>query len=122
MNNQALKSVAFLIVLLAIGSTASAEEIRLRKSLTASERGCLAEILRTGHWRIMPEFHREMMAATVVARPDLKGNGQKEYIFTFADFASCGTAGCSMVIGEARKAGKCHQIYDGSGSEATVTV
>ena len=70
----------------------------------------------------MPEFHQEMLAAAVVARADLKGNGQRQYIFTIADFAFCGTAGCSMLIGEARKDGACHQIYTDAGSEVAITV
>ena len=124
MNNPIIKSVAsaLLIVLGMIGSTSSAEEIQLRKSLTTAERRCLAEILRTGYWRIMPEFHRKMLDAAVVARPDLKENGQREYIFTIADFEFCGTAGCSLLIGEVGKDGSCHEIYDGSGSGDAMTV
>jgi hypothetical protein len=124
MNSQTIKKGAFALLFL-IGQTTSAsseENIFLRKSLTASDRRCLAEILRTGHWRLMPEFHQDMAVAAVVARPDLKGSGQKEYIFVINDFASCGTAGCSMLIGELRGDGACHEIYSGAGSEEVMTV
>lgn len=123
MNSQTIKTAASALVLLlgAKGSASSAEEILFSKSLTAADRHCLQEILRTGHWHIMPEFHQEMIAAAVVARADLKGSGQKQYIFVITDFASCGTAGCSMLIGE-RKGGICHEIYGDAGSDVAITV
>jgi hypothetical protein len=124
MNNPTINiaAAALLIVFTAMGSAWSAEEIRFRKSLTLAEHRCLTEILRTGYWRIMPEFHQKMVQAAVVGRPDLKGNGQRQYIFVVTDFASCGTAGCSMLIGEMRRNGSCRAIYEGSGFDHAITV
>ena len=124
MNSQIVKRAASaLLVLLGLMTSASSEEkIPFRKSLTAADRRCLLDILRTGDWRLSPEFHQEMAAAAVVARVDLKKNAQKEYIFVITDFASCGTAGCSMLIGEVGKEGNCHEIYSGSGETYAVSV
>lgn len=116
-------AIAILLVLLGPRGTASGEEeITFRASLTASERRCLEQMLSTGHWRRSPQFHQEMIAAAVAARADLRGNGQRQYIFVMTDFGSCGTAGCAMLIGEKRDDGVCHEMYSGSGVEIAMAV
>jgi hypothetical protein len=124
MNNQIIGSVAATLVLLigVIASASSATEVLLRKSLTSTERRCLMELLQSGHWRITPQFHQAMIASAVVGRADLNGNGREEYIFVIDEPASCGTSGCSMLIGEARNDGICHEIYSDAGSESAITV
>jgi len=124
MSNEFVKRVAaaLLVLLAAIPSASSEQQVFFRKSLTATERHCLEEMLRSGHWRVTPQFHHEMIAAAVVARPELIAKRQKQYIFVITDFASCGTAGCSMLIGEPGKDGICREIYSGSGFVNAISV
>lgn len=125
MNNGKGRSAAILslVIILIIHSSAfCAETIRYRKILTAPERSCLSQILRTGEWRLSPDFHKSMILAAHVARIDLNGDHRKEYIFIISEFASCGTAGCSMMIGQTDKRGVCREIYSGAGFEHATRV
>ena len=93
-----------------------AQEKALTDYLNDIVRQLRAEMLRDGHWRRSPQFHQVMLATAAAARVDLKGNGPKHVIFVMTDFSFCGTAGCSMLIGEERHNGTCHEVYDGSAS------
>ena len=90
-------------------------------SLTAAERHCLADMLRNDHWRLSPQYHQEMVAAAVIARLKLKGYRKRQYIFAIDKPEYCGTAGCSILIGEAEKHGTCREIYSGSGDFQKLT-
>ena len=118
------RTAATVMVLLSLthGAASSEQKVSFAKSLTNADRRCLAEMLRAGHWRITPQFHQDMISAAVVGRVHLKENGPKEYIFVVTDFASCGTAGCSMLIGKKDRGGKCHEIYSGSGFTSAIGV
>jgi len=114
MNERSARGLATLLPLLLISGiaiAARAEMIHYREHLSGSERHCLTQLLQSA-WHFSSDFHREMMATALVARADLNGNGRKEYIYVFRDSASCGTAGCSMLIGQDDADGVCHVIYD----------
>jgi hypothetical protein len=93
-----------------------------RKHLTVSERRCLGELLKNGHWKDVPQFHREMMSIARGAEVQLDGPGRRHYLFVMGKHPYCGTAGCSMLIGEVENNGTCHEIYADSGSEIGSTV
>jgi hypothetical protein len=57
-----------------------------------------------------------MISAAVFARANLDGPARKQYIYVMKDSSFCGTAGCSMLIGEASPGGSCHEIYSDAGS------
>jgi hypothetical protein len=124
MNNPIGKAAAAALVILAAapGPALSAERVRFTKSLTDADRRCLTELLRTGSWRVPREAHREMIEAAAVGRADLKGDGRKQYIFYIEGSTTCGTAGCTLIIGEPRQGGTCRELYDGPGLDAAVTV
>ena len=124
MNERSARGLATLLPLLLISGiaiAARAEMIHYREHLSGSERHCLTQLLQSA-WHFSSDFHREMMATALVARADLNGNGRKEYIYVFRDSASCGTAGCSMLIGQDDADGVCHVIYDYWGSEGAIIV
>lgn len=119
-----LTMIAFIAVVLAemVSPAARARMIRYRRLLSVAEQQCLAQILHTGDWRFSPDFHKEMIGAAVVARADLNGDGRKEYMYVIPKSGYCGTAGCSMLIGEAGDDGMCHEIYSGTGSEGAINI
>jgi hypothetical protein len=120
MNSKIKRAAVALSVFSAMtASGSSADRIVFGKSVTPADRQCLADMLRHGDWRLSPELHQEMIGAAVVARPDLKGNGLKQYIFVVTN--SCGTAGCSMLIGDIGGNGACREIYSGSGFDEILT-
>lgn len=49
-------------------------------------------------------------------------NNREQYIYIMHEFGFCGTAGCSMLIGEERHNGTCQQLYDGSGFTHAIAV
>lgn len=101
---------------------AAAGEIAYWSRLTPAERSCLAQLLKTGDWRLVPQFHDEMMSIAAVAETHLDGARRKHYIYIMHEFPYCGTAGCSMLIAEVRQDGICHEIYDGSGFKHAISV
>lgn len=96
--------------------------IEYKQPLTFDARHCLAEVLKTGSWRHSPQFHKEMMSIAGFAQINLSGITREQYVYVMKDFGYCGTAGCSMLIGEEGKDGICHEIYSGSGFEGAITV
>lgn len=69
-----------------------------------------------------PQLHREMQASALPAKAYLNENGRLQYIFIIETTAFCGTAGCSMLIGEAGKHGVCRKLYSGSGITFAIRV
>jgi hypothetical protein len=63
-----------------------------------------------------------MRSVAVVARAHLSMNNREQYIYIMHEFGFCGTAGCSMLIGEERHNGTCQQLYDGSGFTHAIAV
>jgi hypothetical protein len=128
MNNRirriGLVTVALLTVLYASGPAAAEQGkvIHYKKPLTVAAQRCLAEILEAGDWRFTPQLHEDMMSVTMFARTKLNGRTREHYIYVMNDFSFCGTAGCSMLIGEASPGGICHEIYSDAGSEVAITV
>ena len=62
-----------------------------------------------------------MIAAAVFVETKLGGAGRKQYIYIMNGF-SCGTAGCTMLIGETGNDETCHEIFAGSGFEHAIEV
>lgn len=114
-------ATAFLILLTGMTTAFPAQHILFRKSLTAADRHCLIDMLRSGSWHVSPQLHPKMIAAAVLARVHLKGNSEKQRIFVIDESGFCGTAGCSMLIGEAGEDGICREIYSGSGFHEILT-
>src|SRR5207245_66305 len=73
------------------------------------------------HWHLTPQFHQKMISVAVAARARLSANNRYQYIYVMDDFSFCGTAGCSMLVGEAHNDGTCREIYSGSGSHEILT-
>lgn len=114
-----------LVMLIGLSATApshAAERLRYRRPLTAPAKQCLHEILDTGTWRYSRDVHRQMLSVAVFAKANLDGVRRVDYIYVMNDSAYCGTAGCSMLIGEIGNDGKCHEIYSDSGSEVSIAV
>src|SRR6266851_8164235 len=100
------------LTVLVAATPASATEILYRQDLTASAQRCLAQLLESGEWKYLPQDHRKMMSIAVVAEAYLDGPTRRHYIYVMHDSGFCGTAGCSMLIGEGSKDGSCREIYD----------
>ena len=96
--------------------------MHLKQPLTVSARRCLHDLLITGNWRYSPKFHEEMMSVAAFARVILDGPAHEDYIFVMHDFSFCGTAGCSMLIGEVGNNGICDELYDGAGFTHAIAV
>jgi hypothetical protein len=116
-----------LVLLILIFGTGSVTAGRARptyykQSLTIAAQRCLREILQTGNWRHSPDLQKKMMSVAVSAQANLDGPARKQYIYVMKDFSFCGTAGCSMLIGETSPGGSCHEIYSDAGSEVAITV
>jgi len=111
-----------ILALTVMANARAAEQVQFTRLLDDSERRCLGEILRNGHWRRTSQFHPEMLAVAVAAEVELKKDGRKEYIFVMADSSFCGTAGCSMLIGEDQGNGSCRELFDGSGFTHAIAV
>lgn len=110
-----IAAVAILILLAAAANAWSGQQIHFARTLNGSERDCLTDLLRRGHWRLTPQFHREMLSVAVVARVRLGKGGREEFIYIMDEPSFCGTAGCSMLIGQLGKDGTCRELYDGDG-------
>ena len=103
----------------------AAETIRLTKKLTSGEAGCLSELLSI-HYRY-PGDHTdsilELRGSARVGRTILSKKKYKAYLFLFENTGWCGSAGCMLIIGERRKDGRCHMLYDGGdGSRNAIRV
>lgn len=55
------------------------------------------------------------MSVAVFAQINLDGPARAHYIYIMDESSFCGTAGCSMLIGEIGRDRICHEIYSGSG-------
>jgi len=110
------------LLLSVAASPATAQHISFKHELTAPEQHCLSQLLTRGDWRYVPQFHKKMRSVAMVARAHLSMNNREQYIYIMHEFGFCGTAGCSMLIGEERHNGTCQQLYDGSGFTHAIAV
>lgn len=124
-----LRSVAFALTIgaVCVGSLSPsclAETVQLRKQMTVDEQQCFRELFRQSTYRDLSDRYIETsLSETIAARLDLKGSGRLGYVFIIRDNEYCGSAGCSMFIGERRKNKSCRLLADGKGAtEKNITV
>lgn len=99
-------------------SAASAEQLRWSKKLTGEETRCLSQLMRAGDWAdASAALLEKLMAEAVVSRAELNRDHREEYVYIIHDFGWCGSAGCSLLIGERRDDRICHLLYDGHGDD-----
>jgi hypothetical protein len=94
-----------------IAADAAAQELSFSKSLTPSQAHCLDDLLRTSYFKYSPSVHLEMKQIVQVATAKLDGPGRRQYVYLFESFGFCGTAGCSMAVGEEEHDGLCRLLY-----------
>src|SRR5207248_1150659 len=85
---------------------AEREELLFKKKLSPQQARCLGALLDTA-WKYSPEDHAEMKQIAQVATARLDGHGRKHYVYLFEGSGWCGSAGCSMMIGEVEGDGGC---------------
>lgn len=106
-----------------ISDCSATEAVKLRKTLTADETRCLRELFHEHYVHYPQESDiNALIAETSVGQADLKGNGNRAFIFVIEDIGYCGTAGCLMLVGERRLDGKCHTIAAASADGGEVMV
>jgi len=117
MSNWCFNSIvaAGLVLLANSGNAVSEHATEFTGSLSQHEQRCLTDMLRNGHWRHSPQFHETMQHLALVAQAHLGTSGRTDYVYIMRDSEFCGTAGCSMLIGEAGQDGTCRELFDGSG-------
>lgn len=113
---------ALLIILYAYCLTAAhaqAERLFWATRISADEAGCLNELFKTSSLADLPiQEIRKLVDAARVGRADLNDDGWKEYVFLFHDPGWCGSAGCLVLVGERRRDGLCHLLYEGDGDDS----
>lgn len=102
-------------------SVADARALDFSRDLTEDQTRCLSQLLVVSDWKYSPRFHKEMMSIAQVATTELDRRGSKSFVYLFEESGWCGTAGCSMLIGEPERDGSCRLLYDGMG-ETSFTV
>lgn len=96
------------------GRAAAAEQLSFSKRLTSAQTHCLDDLLSSPDWTGAPDEKDKLESDAQVAAATLGQNGRTQYIYLFENSGYCGSAGCLMMIGEAR-GGVCHMLYDYDG-------
>jgi hypothetical protein len=97
----------------------AAEKLRFVPIHGTDERRCLADLI-AGRWNYSPEVHPEMMATAKLATANLHGVRRRGFFYLFDGRGWCGTAGCILLIGEARPGASCRLLYEVSGFEGAI--
>jgi hypothetical protein len=104
-----------------LNSGAEAAKLPLSKTLDGDEARCLNQLFPlSSYYRAPLEEQRQLAEVAKVGRADLGGNGRKDYFYLFDDIGWCGSGGCLLMIGERRKDGACHLLYEGAGDNITI--
>jgi hypothetical protein len=112
----------FVVLVSVVSAPASAQKISFSHELASPARRCLSQLLENGRWRRSPQFHQEMQSVAVVAQTRLGMNDRVQYFYIMDRSEFCGTAGCSMLIGEDQGNGSCRELFDGSGFTHAIAV
>lgn len=128
MNERSRLVFAVMISVVCLPSLAAtkayAEKIHLSRALSRDARSCLNELLLEHFY--YPGDHSEdvydLSRSALVGRAALNQHRPQAYIFLFDNIGWCGSAGCLLIVGERHKDGRCHSIYESSGSKRSIAV
>jgi hypothetical protein len=99
-----------------LATDAHGQKLSWSKRLTIEDVRCLNELIRGSHYADVTADERHKLARTVrVSHTDLNGSRRKNYIYLFDNIGWCGSAGCTVLIGERWADRLCHLLYSGSG-------
>jgi hypothetical protein len=99
-----------------LATDAHGQKLSWSKRLTIEDVRCLNELIRGSHYTDVTADERHKLARTVrVSHTDLNGSRRKNYIYLFDNIGWCGSAGCTVLIGERWADRLCHLLYSGSG-------
>ncbi|MGC2081436.1 MAG: hypothetical protein WA728_36555 [Xanthobacteraceae bacterium] len=96
-------------------SVAQAQMLSFSKKPNAEQMECLRQLLSRSSWKDSPSLLSEMFSIAQVATAVLDDKWNTDYVYIFEGFNWCGTAGCKLLIGELRRRGVCHLLYEAAG-------
>jgi hypothetical protein len=96
---------------------ARAENLQWSKKLTGGEFRCFSQLFGESHWKNEPGWEKAMAAEAKIAYANLAHSRREAYVFLIEGPGWCGTAGCQLLIGEARDDGRCQLLYEGNGDD-----
>jgi hypothetical protein len=101
---------------LLVATQANGADLSWSKHLSESDLRCVDELIDSSNFaKVSAAERHELKASARVARADLNGDRQKEYVFLFDDIGWCGSAGCTLLIGEREANGACRLLFSGGG-------
>ncbi|MGH6739605.1 MAG: hypothetical protein ACREDY_11355, partial [Bradyrhizobium sp.] len=114
--NKVIASLAAAACSLFVVTQVQAARLSWSSRLSASDLRCVDNLIDSSNFfKVSIEERRELEESARVARADLSKDRQKEYVFLFDNIGWCGSAGCTLLIGEREPGGGCRLLFSGGG-------